>query len=252
MREQNSMQNSTWDNPVRDNPQTTIVVPCWNEEAALEPLLQRLDRLVAPRHRWEVLFVNDGSTDKTAEILNNAAKRFVWARVAHHETNLGLGAAIRTGFQNCKSEVICTIDSDGTYPPERLPEFVELIVEGADVVTASPWHPENREAEGGLHRIFLSRAVSFCYRLLTGSNLYTYTALFRAYRREVLEEIQFDSNGFSAVTEILIKLLGRRCTIAEVPMPLKPRELGVSKMSTMKAIQGHLRLLTLSAQWARR
>jgi len=237
---------------VNVNPDTTIIVPCWNEEAALKPLLERLDRLVGARRNWEVLFVNDGSTDQTGQVLNDAAKRFVWARVVHHDGNKGLGAALRTGFQNCKSEVVCTIDSDGTYPPERLPEFVNLIVGGADVVTASPWHPDNRQADGGLHRIFLSRSVSLCYRVLTGTKLYTYTALFRAYRRDAIQDLEIDSNGFSAVTEILIKLLGKKCSVAEVAMPLKPRELGVSKMSTVKAIRGHLRLLSLSAHWARR
>ena len=115
------------------NPDTTIIVPCWNEEAALRPLFERLDRIVSDRKNWEVLFVNDGSTDQTAQMLDEAVKRFVWARVVHHDGNKGLGAALRTGFQNCKSQVVCTIDSDGTYPPERLPEFVALIVGGADV-----------------------------------------------------------------------------------------------------------------------
>jgi dolichol-phosphate mannosyltransferase len=231
---------------------TTIVVPCWNEEDALAPLLERLDRLVGPRANWEVLFINDGSTDRTGPMLDAAVKRYVWARVVHHDGNKGLGAAVRTGFAHSKTPVICTIDSDGTYPPERLPEFVQLIEEGADVVTASPWHPDNHESDGGFHRIFLSRGVSMCYRILTGTKLYTYTALFRAYRRSAIEDLEFESNGFPAVTEILIRLLGKRCQVAEVPMPLKPRELGVSKMSTMKAIQGHLRLLSLSAQWAKR
>lgn len=217
------------------------------------PLFDRLDRIVRPRGNWDVLFVNDGSTDQTAQMLDEAARNFDWARVVHHDGNKGLGAAVRTGFEHATtSEVVCTIDSDGTYPPERLPDFVRLIVEGADIVTASPWHPDNREAEGGFHRIFLSRSVSLCYRILTGTKLYTYTALFRAYRREVLQGLVIESNGFSAVTEILIKLLGNKCKVAEVAMPLKPRELGVSKMSTLKAIQGHLRLLSLSAQWARR
>lgn len=232
------------------NLKTTIIVPCWNEEAALVPLLQRLHLLVAPRQSWDVLFVNDGSTDGTGGILEAALQKYPWARVVHHAGNRGLGAAVRTGFAaTADSDILCTIDSDGTYPPERLPEFVDLIEAGADVVTASPWHPENHQADGGFHRIVLSRGVSLCYRYLTGTKLYTYTALFRAYRRSAIEGVQIESDGFPAVTEILIKLLGRNCTVKEVAMPLRPREHGLSKMSTMKAIQGHLRLLTLTSQW---
>lgn len=230
----------------------TIVVPCYNEEAAVERLVARLDALVAPRANWEVLFVNDGSKDRTAELLDAAVKRYVWARVAHHDGNKGLGAALRTGFAACKDcGIVCTIDSDGTYPPESLPGFVDLVLQGADVVTASPWHPENRESDGGLHRILLSRGVSICYRIITGTKLYTYTALFRAYRREALDGVAFESNGFPAVTEILIRMLGRGSVVAEVPMPLKPREHGESKMTIWKAIRGHLKLLSMSAQWAR-
>jgi dolichol-phosphate mannosyltransferase len=238
---------------LRQHKKITIIVPCWNEEESLPHLYERLHKLVFDRTGWEVLFVNDGSYDRTAELLEQGNRLYPWARAVHHDGNKGLGAAIRTGLAHSReADIVCMIDSDGTYPPESLPHFEDLIRNGADVVTASPWHPDNRESDGGFHRILLSRGVSICYRLITGTQLYTYTALFRAYRRSVLDGLQFESNGFPAVTEILIRLLGRGCKVAEVPMPLKPREHGESKMTVWKAIRGHLRLLTLSAQWAKR
>ena len=152
---------------------------------------------------------------------------------------------------NTGAPIVCTIDSDGTYPPERLPDFVQLIRQGADIVTASPWHPDNKESDGAWHRVLMSRSVSLGYRITTRSRLYTYTALFRAYRREVIDAVPFESDGFPAVTEILVKAIGKGFHTAEVAMPLKPRERGESKMTVGKAIRGHLRMLALSARWAR-
>ena len=233
------------------NPLVTIIIPCYNEEDSIPSLVERLRVLVESQPDWEVLFVNDGSRDATGRILDQASCKFAWARVAHHKTNLGLGAGIRTGFSNTEAPYICTIDSDGSYPPETLPQFIELLRSGADIVTASPWHPGNQKADGGLHRIILSRGVSWCYRLVTRSDHYTYTALFRAYRREVIENVKFESNGFPAVTELLIRAIAKGYRLVEVPMPLIPRERGESKMSFGTAIRGHLKLLAQAPKWMR-
>jgi dolichol-phosphate mannosyltransferase len=232
-------------------PTVSIVVPCFNEEESIPSLVQRLQSLIETQSGWEVVFVNDGSKDRTGELLDLAAGKFAWARVCHHSTNLGLGAGVRTGLLNSEAEYVCTIDSDGSYPPEALPRFIELLRNGADIVTASPWHPENAQAEGGLHRLILSRGVSWCYRVVTRAHLYTFTALFRAYRREVVNHVTFESDGFPAVTELLIRAIAHGYKVTEVPMPLVQRERGQSKMSLTKAIRGHLRLLASTPKWMR-
>ena len=236
---------------MQSKPTVSIVVPCFNEEESVPSLVERLRLLVESRPDWEVLFVNDGSKDQTGALLDQAALEFDWARVCHHPTNLGLGAGVRTGFLHTYSPYVCTIDSDGSYPPETLPRFIELLRAGADIVTASPWHPDNTQAVGGLHRLILSRGVSWCYRLVTRAKLYTFTALFRGYRREVVDQVRFESNGFPAVTELLIRAIAQGYQVAEVPMPLLPRERGESKMSLGKAIRGHIRLLASTSGWMR-
>ena len=229
----------------------SIVVPCFNEEESVPSLVERLRALVEANPSWEVLFVNDGSSDGTGQLLDAAAARFTWARVCHHPQNRGLGAGLRTGLANTAAPYVCTIDSDGSYPPESLPGFVALLDAGADIVTASPWHPQNKQATGHFHRLFLSKGVSWCYRYVTKAHLYTFTALFRAYRREVVEHVAFDSDGFPAVTELLIRALAQGYRVTEVPMPLIPRERGQSKMSLYKAIRGHLSLLASTPRWMR-
>ena len=236
---------------MESKPTVSIVVPCFNEEESIPTLVERLRLLVESQSGWEVLFVNDGSKDNTGPLLEAAAARFAWARVCHHPHNFGLGAGVRTGLLNTSAPFVCTIDSDGSYPPESLPGFIELLDAGADIVTASPWHPGNDHAHGSLHRLILSRGVSWCYRLVTRVHLYTFTALFRAYRREVVDRVDFESNGFSAVTEVLIRAIARGYKVTEVPMPLQPRERGQSKMSLAAAFRGHLVLLASTPGWMR-
>ena len=226
----------------------TIVVPCCNEEAGLPALLTRLEGVREQIARgWEVLFIDDGSTDGTFAKLLMATRSRPWLRVVRHPTNLGLGAALRTGFQNARSGIVCTIDSDCTYAPERLPELVALIDQGADIATASAWHPESARAEGGPIRIALSRFVSGMYKVLIGQDVHTFTCLFRAYRTDRLTRIPFRSNGFAAVAEIMLRGMLDGYEVRELPMRLETRRFGESKLKIGDAIMSHVGLLTLTA-----
>lgn len=226
----------------------TVIVPCYNERDGLPSLLARLAALQQDGGRgWQVLFVDDGSSDQTFAHLLASVRQAPWAKVLRHPTNLGLGAALRTGFAYSNSPVVCTIDSDCTYPPERLPELVALVENGADIATASAWHPNSLRAEGSRVRIALSRAVSGLYKLLIGQDVHTFTCLFRAYRRETLARIRFRSDGFAAVAEIMLRGMLSGYRVREVPMPLGKRRFGESKLKLGDAIVAHASLLTLTA-----
>jgi dolichol-phosphate mannosyltransferase len=233
---------------VRTAPPVTVVVPCCNEEAGLPPLLTRLGTLQDNGGRgWEFVFVDDGSTDRTFAELLAAARRTPWVKVLRHPTNLGLGAALRTGFAHTVSPIVCTIDSDCTYAPERLPELVRLVEDGADVATASVWHPGSVRAEGSRARLALSRAVSGLYKTLIGQDVHTFTCLFRAYRRPVLERIPFRFDGFGAVAEIMLRAMLAGYRVGELPMHLEVRRFGASKLKVGDAFVAHAGLLALTA-----
>src|SRR5262245_4754655 len=195
---------------------------------------------------WEVLFVDDGSADRTFARLLAAVGQRPWARVVRHPTNFGLGAALRTGFQYVESPVVCTIDSDCTYPPERLPELVTLLDDG-EIATASAWHPSSQRAEGSRIRLGLSRGLSRLYQVLIGQDVHTFTCLFRAYRREALQRIRFRSNGFAAVAEIMLRGMLAGYRVRELPMRLESRRYGESKLKVGDAVMAHVSLLTLTA-----
>jgi dolichol-phosphate mannosyltransferase len=227
----------------------TVIVPCHNEEEGLPALLDRLRAMRrSPRAAdWHFLFVDDGSTDNTFGALLEAARDEPWIQVVRHHENLGLGAALRTGFAATTSPIVCTIDSDCTYPPERLPELTALVANGADIATASAWHPESHEAHGSGLRLLLSRTVSRVYKLLIGQDVYTFTCLFRAYRRQAISAIRFRADGFAAVAEIVLRAMLAGHKIREVPMPLEQRRYGESKLKISDAVMAHVGLLTLTA-----
>lgn len=222
----------------------TMVVPCYDEELGLPALLARLARMRTHAGcDWHVLFIDDGSRDRTFGMLVAAVADRPWLEVIRHAENLGLGGALRTGFAHARSPIVCTIDSDCTYPPERLTELVALVRAGAEIATASAWHPASADAEGGAVRLWLSRRVSGAYQRLLGRDVYTFTCLFRAYRREALPRLAFRSNGFGAVAEIMLRAILMGYTIGEVPMALERRRFGVSKLRVADAVMSHVRLM---------
>ena len=231
-----------------DSAPVTVIVPCYNEEAGLPSLLDRLGRM--REHGaldWHFLFVDDGSSDGTFRFLLRAAQDQPWIEVIRHHENLGLGAVLRTGFEYACSPIVCTIDSDCTYPPEKLPELTALLSDGAEIVTASAWHPGSAAAEGTSIRLWLSRMVSSVYKLLLGQDVYTFTCLFRAYRTATIRRIRFRSSGFAAVAEIMLRAMHQGYTVREVPMRLESRRFGESKLKVGDAIVAHARLLVGTA-----
>ena len=229
-------------------PPVTVIVPCYNEEAGLPFLLERLRKMRANgANDWTFLFVDDGSSDGTFGALLRATQDENWIEVVRHPENLGLGAALRTGFEHARSPVVCSIDSDCTYPPEKLPELTALIEDGAQIVTASAWHPDSASAEGSAIRLWLSRMVSGLYKLLIGQDVYTFTCLFRAYETESVRRIRFRSSGFAAVAEIMLRAMLTGFIVREVPMRLESRRFGESKLKVGDAIMAHVRLLIMTA-----
>jgi dolichol-phosphate mannosyltransferase len=226
----------------------SIIVPCFNEEDNVlkikDELLPVVEQLYSHRS-VEVIFVDDGSSDGTLSALqanfgsiklNNGTIKFT-----RHQKNLGLGAAIRTGFNNSEGDYIITTDSDGTYKFTNIPLILDFLqTKNVDIVTASPYHPQGHVEGVPQHRLILSKGSSFIYRLLVNWHIYTYTCLFRCYRKEVIQNIHFKSNGFLAGTELLVKSMLANYKVAEFPAVLYSRSYGTSKAKLARTIMAHL------------
>ena len=223
----------------------TLVVPIYRELQGLaylrRTLLHARDELAATTALRFVL-VDDGSPDGTREALPQVFGDVPDCEIVLHDRNRGVAAAILTGIAHARTDLVATIDADCSYDPLLLREMLPL-ARDADVVTASPYHPQGRVENVPRWRLFLSRTLSRIYDRLLHDRLHTYTSCFRIYRRKAVEGIELSDGGFPGMAEILIRMLRRGARVVEFPTLLESRVLGVSKMRTLRTIRGHLRLL---------
>lgn len=225
----------------------SIVVPCYNEADNVPKLRNEFFPVVAELAKTrsvEVIFVDDGSKDDTWNALTTAfggdEKRPYSVRFEKHMVNHGLGAAIRTGLSASRGDVVITTDSDGTYKFSEIPTLLACLKPEVDMVTASPYHPQGRVAGVPAYRLILSQGSSILYRILVSWRIHTYTALFRVYRRGVVDNVPFKSDGFLAGTEILVNGMLMGYKAAEYPTVLHSRVHGASKAKIMRTIRAHL------------
>lgn len=200
----------------------SVVVPAYNEELGVAHVLEQLR--VALDHTAEIIVVDDGSTDRTAEIA-----RANGARVLRHRRNRGKGAAVRTGLRASTAECVVVIDADGTYPASAIPRMLGLldeydVVVGARSTGRTHIPPLNRFGNA-LFRTVISRLSGFrSSDPLTG--LY-------ALRREPLERLQLRSNGFGLEAEIAMK--SARLGLSSVDHRIEyGSRLGKAKLRPMK------------------
>lgn len=226
----------------------SILIPCFNEVENVKRLPAGLSAGLAPLlegYEIEIILVDDGSDDGTWEqiqmVQGSLARDGFKAQSRRHQANRGLGAAIRTGVQAAEGEILVTTDSDGTYEFCQIDELVGKLEQGADIVTASPYHPRGGVEGVPAYRLVLSKGSSWIYRILVDPKIYTYTALFRAYRRDVLEQIKFSADDFLAGTEILVNAWFAGFEIVEMPAVLRVRRFGTSKAKILRTILSHLK-----------
>ncbi len=224
----------------------TLVVPCYNEELALPYLANTLDSVrdeLGGRYDLEFVFVDDCSTDRTAETLARLFGARGDCRVVRHARNGGVAQAILTGVRAARHEVVASIDCDCTYDPHELGRIVPLLADGVDLVTASPYHRAGAVRNVPRWRLALSKGASACYRLVLRQRLHTYTSCFRVYRRSAVAGLALRHGGFLGVAEMIGRLDLAGSRIVEYPTTLNVRILGHSKMKVARTVGGHLRLL---------
>jgi glycosyltransferase involved in cell wall biosynthesis len=199
-------------------PRLSIVVPVYNECATLETLI---GRLFEPDYgcSFEVVAVDDGSSDGSREILAKLAHRHAGLRVVLQPRNCGKGAALRRGFAEAQGEILVVQDADLEYDPAEIPRLVDLIRRNiADVVYGS------RFQNAGSRRVLyywhqrLNRALTGLSNWWTNLNLTDMEVCYKAFRREVLESIRLEEDRFGFDPEITAKIARGRWRIYEVPV----------------------------------
>jgi dolichol-phosphate mannosyltransferase len=236
----------------------SVVIPCFNEEAGIPRLFVGLTRLsaLADGLRLEFVLVNDGSSDATGTALETAAANLSGCRVLHHAHNRGVGAAMRTGFAASRGEIVVCYDADLAYPVEDILRLVDAVRAGADIATAV-FDAVDTDLAMPLSRRLLTRGAASTYRLVLGRRaapLRVFSCAFRAYRREVLQALPFESDGFPAAAELLSRALLQGRRVVEVPSTWTDRQTGVSSLKVVPTVAAHLQLLRrlALARWRHR
>lgn len=224
-----------------------IVIPCYNEEEALPNLaraLGKLRRLLRQRYSPSFILVDDGSTDRTPEVMQQLFSSQPDCEVLRMEQNQGIAGAVLEGIRRARAEIVCTIDSDCSYDPCDLVPMIALLSGEVGVVTASPYHPRGKVLDVPQWRLHLSRSASALYRLILHQRLATYTSCFRVYRRNCVVNLRITDHRFAGIAEILGRLDLQGATIVEHPATLRSRCHGQSKMKLFRTILSQLIVLS--------
>jgi dolichol-phosphate mannosyltransferase len=223
----------------------SVVIPAYNEAEGVAKTSQSLQHVLgflSKEHDVEVIFVNDGSRDHTGQLLKQFFVDDSRVRVISHDVNRGLGAAIRTGFSHASGDIIITTDFDGTYSFDTIPQLLErLVSEKVDIVTASPYHPQGIVEGVPGYRLLFSFGASLLYRVLVNRHIHTWTALFRAYRKPVIDQVRFENDGFLAGTELLVHAIQQGFSVSEFPTILRVRTFGQSSIKIARVTKAHLK-----------
>lgn len=211
------------------DPLLSVVMPCYNEQETIETIVERVKNVPL---RTELIIVDDGSKDRTREILAELQKKFDFKLILK-ETNGGKGSALRRGFEEVTGDLVVIQDADLEYSPEEFPDLIELICQGrADVVYGSRFL--------GRRRVFLfthyvgNRLLTLITNILYNTILTDMETCYKVMRTEVLRSFKLNSNGFGIEPEMTAKIFKRGYRVYEVPITYDGRGYDEGKKITWR------------------
>jgi len=217
----------------------SVVVPFYNEEDVVENLYRRIVRVM--RHEgapYEMIFVNDGSKDSTAAVLERIALADERVTFVDLRRNFGQTTAIQAGFDQARGEIIIAMDGDLQHDPYEIPLFIKKIDEGYDI--ASGWRI--RRGDNLLLRRLPSRTANWLLAKVSGVKLHDFGTTFKAYRREVLEGVRLYGDMHRFVPALCARLGAK---IVEVPIKNVRRKAGRSNYGISRTFRVALDILML-------
>jgi dolichol-phosphate mannosyltransferase len=221
----------------------SIVSPMYNEQDNIEGTVQEIRRVLAHYEQpWELILVNDGSTDRTLEAVTRIAGQYPNISVVSYPQNRGRGYALRSGFARASGNFIITIESDLSWNAESILEMLKKFEEDItiDLVLASPYMKGGRTENIPLKRLAISKLGNKILGLAIKGNLNMVTQMFRGYRRDVIDALELESDGKEIHLEILSKAIAAGYQVVEIPAVLKWRAKGTSKFKLKATSISHL------------
>ncbi len=233
------------DRPVTDAPRVSVIIPVYNEVECLPGLLGELTAALVPApFAWEVLLVDDGSSDGSAELLDAAARADARFVALHFRRNAGQSAAFAAGFAYARGEIAVTLDADGQNPPAEIPRLVAALTDGIDLVAG---YRATRNDSGW--RKFQSRFANAVRNRLSGETIRDTGCSLKAFRTRHLKRIPM-FNGMHRFLPTLCRLAGAK-TVVEIPVAHRPRQGGLSKYGMWNRVFRSLADL-MAVRWMQR
>ena len=219
-------------------PQVSVVAPLLDEQDNIRPLYDQITQSLAGKYSYEIIFVDDGSTDDSFKILAEIQKADDTVRVIRFRRNFGQTPALSAGFAHARGEIIVALDADLQNDPADIPRMIEKLNEGYDVV--SGWRKKRHDKL--ITRLIPSRMANWLISRITGVKLHDYGCTLKAYRKEVLDE----TNLYGEMHRFIpahASWSGAR--IAEIVVNHRPRVAGEAKYGLARTWKVLLDLITV-------
>jgi dolichol-phosphate mannosyltransferase len=222
----------------------SIVAPMFNEEGNIESTYQKVTAELASKNivDFEIIYVNDGSTDDSFNKAKKFAEKNEKLNIIGYNENQGRGKALRTGIDHAVGDIICTIDFDLSYDAPHITRMIKELDESSltDVVLTSCYMPGGDTIGIPAFRLFISKAANMLYRSAFSPQIYTSTCVVRAYRKDVIKDLDLESNDKEIHLEIISKLLANNNKIKEIPGTLTRRVVGKSSFKFRSHSVSHI------------
>jgi len=228
------------------NDSLTVAIPLYNESATIPYLKSRLDLMLekSNHNNLKILFVDDGSSDDTFQLLIDNFSSLDNCKIVKHEINQNLNGFLKTVIELCDTEFVVFLDSDCTFDPLNIFEMVEMVRPNTDIVNGSPYHPHGTVEGVKKGRLLISNGANFIYKLLINKDVYTYTSIFKMYRTAKIKKINLKTPGFVSVSELFIKCILNGANVVEYPCTLSIRKYGDSKIRIFNSIKNHVQFMS--------
>lgn len=206
----------------------SIIIPAYNEEKTVGQVIETLEKLSLAQLEKEIIVVNDGSYDKTPEIVKKYADKMKSLVFVSHPKNMGKGAAVQTGIKNATGDILLIQDADLEYSPSDIPKLLEPILSGkVKVVYGTRLRTQpvffGKDKTPLLLHFFGNKFLSLVTTILYGSTISDMETGYKVFDKSVLKGIRLKAHSFDFEPEITAKILKKRIKILEVDISIKPR-----------------------------
>jgi glycosyltransferase involved in cell wall biosynthesis len=245
MKEQTVTQTLELEASPMKKPSVSIVVPAYNEAMIIQKNLAEIcDYMesLGDEYHWEVIVINDGSSDRTGDLADAFAKTRENVHVLHHMFNFRVGQALRYAFNNCRGDYVVTMDIDLSYSPDHIKKLLDKIRESrAKIVIASPYMKGGRVSNVPWLRRTLSIYANRFLSLTAKGNISTITSMVRAYDRKFLSTLNLKAMDMEINAEIIYKAMVLSARVVEIPAHLDwgfQKTTGTKRRSSVRILAG--------------